>query len=165
MDDYLAKPVSAQALADVLQIWLTQRRAKRVPAPPPPAPDRGQVYDRAGLLRRVEDPALADTLVSGFQGQFPGLAASLWTRIRAGDAPGARALAHQIKGAAATVGGELLRAAAQQLEEAARAGDRAGLAGLMQHLEANYQRYLAALAAAAPSPSSFPEAHHEDAHC
>jgi PAS domain S-box-containing protein len=158
MDDYLSKPISAQALAEVLEAWLKKAPAKAWRSPGAPAHTRGaggsQAFDRAGLMQRVEDEPLAAALISSFELQFPGLAASLRERIRSGDAQEAQAVAHQMKGAAANVGAELLRALAQRMEDAGRARDLGELVRLLPQLDLEFEGFRAAADAEALVPTT-----------
>ena len=57
-----------------------------------------------------------------------------------GEAQAVATLAHKIKGAAANVGGEALAGAASRLEQAAGAGDLAGLGGQVGDIESEFAR-------------------------
>jgi len=84
---------------------------------------RTAIWDRAGLLRRLmDDEELAATILEGFLSDMPKQIARLKESLEAGDTETAERQAHTIKGAAASVGGEQLRALALELEQADKAG-------------------------------------------
>ena len=149
MNDYVSKPVTPQALARVLEKWLTpeggrQRGGKAVAngtarRPEPRAPAH-PVLDLAGLMERVmDDKDLAKTILENFPEDLSQRIGALKTFLKTGDRAGAEREAHSIKGASASVGGEALRAEAFELEKAARAGDLAAadtrLPGLILRFE------------------------------
>jgi HPt (histidine-containing phosphotransfer) domain-containing protein len=74
------------------------------------------------------DRQLAGTVLKGFLEDVPSQLNNLRARIEEADAPGARLQAHALKGAAATVAAEGLRAIALAMEQAGAAGqlDRCG---------------------------------------
>jgi PAS domain S-box-containing protein len=145
MNDYVTKPVSAQALADAVERWLPRDDGEipvHAPAGPPaaaPAKAEGAdapVFDRAGMMARLmDDEDLARTVVDGFLEDAPRQIEALRSYLGAGDAPGALRQAHTIKGASATVGGEALRAVAFEMEKAAIAGDFDAVAAHLPDLE------------------------------
>jgi CheY-like chemotaxis protein/HPt (histidine-containing phosphotransfer) domain-containing protein len=155
MDDYVTKPVSTRLLAEALDKWLPQGsvattdRAPGAPAGTAPAPAQesaAPVFDRAGMMARLmEDEDLAKRIVAAFLGDIPQQIAALRGCLEAGDAMGAGRQAHTIKGAAATVGGERLRAAAFELEKAGKAGDLSAAAGHLAELDAEFDRLKQAL--------------------
>ena len=125
MNDYLAKPVELGPLQDVLAKWLPVSRAGD--GAPAPGPFDGQltqtVFDAEGLLRRVMgDRQLARSVIQGFLEGAPAQLNELRARLVQADAPGARLLAHQIKGAAATAAADGLHAIALAIEREGAAG-------------------------------------------
>ena len=60
--------------------------------------------------------------------------------MRPGTRPAAIEQAHAIKGAAANVGGEALRAVAFEMEKAGRAGDMETLRAIMPKLEKGFEQ-------------------------
>ncbi len=139
MDDYLPKPVSVKSLTTVLEKWLPQG----VPAPIVDLPEPvsrgvvdespGAVWNREALRQRVmEDEELLERVVCGFLEDIPKQLERFAVLLNEGDLAGAARQAHTIKGAAASVGGERVQAAALEAEKAAKAGDPEGLsAGFM----------------------------------
>ncbi len=161
MNDYLAKPVTPEALCRALERWLprdgVESASGACPAEPAGqapasrvdgsaglgvAPDtqRPPVFDRAGLLGRLMgDEKLADTVVQGFLEDAPRLLAALRLCVEAGDVPGAERQAHTIKGASATVGAEALREAAFGAERAAGRGELDAVGRLLPEMERQFE--------------------------
>jgi PAS domain S-box-containing protein len=130
MNDYLPKPVTPQALVEVLEKWLPKEVAHRP----------SLVFDRAALLERLMgDEEVAGTIVDGFLRDIPRQIQALREFLDAANAPGAERQAHTIKGASANVGGEALRAVAHEMEKAGKAGDLAAIKARMADLEAQFE--------------------------
>jgi PAS domain S-box-containing protein len=125
MNDYVAKPVSPRALADVLKRWLPceqgggdARQPQAVHGTPPLAPAAGvPVWDQKGMSdRMMEDTDLIDTILGAFLEDIPGQIAALEGFIGTQDLSSTERQAHAIKGASATVGAERMRAIAFTIE-------------------------------------------------
>ena len=148
MNDYVSKPVSTLALADVLDRWLPTGPAAAGPrnsgaagAPPSEAARNGEapVFDLPGVMSRMmDDDALVRKVIEGFLDDIPKQLAALGALVDAGDAPSTRVTAHAIKGAAANVGGERMRESALAIEKAAAAGDLASAKALVADLNAQF---------------------------
>jgi two-component system sensor histidine kinase/response regulator len=110
MNDYISKPVDLKRLAEVLAKW----------APPPGATEQTKaVFDGDMLVERLMgDRPLANSVIRAFIQDFPSQLDNLRRRLDEADAPGARAQAHVMKGAAATIAAEGLRAIALAIERA-----------------------------------------------
>jgi len=114
MDGYLSKPVSLQRLRATLQRWL-----------------RGAGSDAPAIDRAVLDPWLQGDetarrdLLAKFSGSATESRHDIETAMAAGDLAALAAAAHRLKGSALAVGARALGDAAQTLERAAKAGDRA----------------------------------------
>ena len=148
MNDYLSKPVSPQALADALDRWLPQEAAalpERAPAAPqgtasvgtraPEAP----VFDKVGFLDRImNDEAFARVLVAGYLDGIPTQIKALQDFLETNDVAGSARQVHAIKGAAANMGGEALRAGALKMEEALESGDSATATACLPELKAQF---------------------------
>ena len=140
MNDFLAKPVLLALLSETLARWAApgpQPEAPAAPAAvaavwPAAAPGTAVVFDEAGLCQRLmDDAALARDIARAFLHDLPRQLAVLQGEVQAGACPRTAELAHQLKGAAATVGGEVLRQTAYELEKAAKAGETVRLGALM----------------------------------
>ena len=117
MNDYVAKPVSPQALAEVLDKWLPKETAARTGQAP-----GALVFDKAGMMSRLlDDEELACTLIETFLDDIPNQIKLLRDYLKAGDVSGTERQAHTIKGASANLGGEAFCALAFEMEQAARA--------------------------------------------
>lgn len=82
------------------------------------------VFESESLLKRLMgDQQLAGIILKGFLGDFPTQLINLRTRLAESDGPGARLHAHALKGSAATISAESLRAVAYEMEQAAGTGD------------------------------------------
>jgi PAS domain S-box-containing protein len=150
MNDYVTKPVSPRLLAEALDKWLPQGSAAtmdRVPVVPagaaslPAQESVAPVFDRAGMMSRLmNDEDLAKEILAAFLEDIPRQIAALRSYLESGDARGAERQAHNLKGAAATVGGERLRDVAFEMEKAGKAGDLSAAAGHLAGLDAQFDR-------------------------
>jgi HPt (histidine-containing phosphotransfer) domain-containing protein len=108
---------------------------------PSSAASSALVFERAALLEcLMDDEELAGKVIAGFLDDMPGQIEKLRRCLDVSDAPGAERQAHLLKGAAATVGGEALRALAGEMEKAGRTGDLASVAAGMDDLELQFLR-------------------------
>lgn len=147
MNDYVAKPISPQALAEALEKWLLKEEAEcgiqategrsqkaeedRQPSPP--------IWDRAGLVERLMgDEDLAGTILQGFLADIPRQIEALKGYLEAGDAAGVERQAHTIRGAAGNVGGNTLRTLAFELERAGKSGDLESIKPRLKELAASF---------------------------
>jgi CheY-like chemotaxis protein/HPt (histidine-containing phosphotransfer) domain-containing protein len=175
MDDHLAKPVTPQALSQVLERWrpaggggpsqVADRRSPTEPPTPPfafrlppsaidpppgprpPAPGPG--IDRDAILARMGgDPELLRETAGLCLSELENHVAASRAALASGDATALARSAHTLKGSLSLFGAGAAVASAQALERAAREGacDRAALAALEAEL-AKVVPLLAALAA------------------
>ena len=156
MDDYLAKPFTFLSLSTMMEKWLPAEPHAAAPTAAGVAkatlpadeslewPD----FEPADLMARlVDDEQLARSLVNGFLKDVPKRLARLKQELAAGVAANVEHEAHTIKGAAATISGQALRAVAGKLEQAAHAGDLATVTARLPELEARFARLQATLVA------------------
>ena len=140
MDDYVVKPVTFQSLAGVLEKWLPQQAAPpaasaavSTAAPPPPT------FDKALFMERMlGDETLAREIVHCFLEDMPQQIEALRVALQAADPASSMRQVHTIKGAAANVNAEALRALAFEMEQAACAGLLAAVAARLPDLEAQF---------------------------
>jgi PAS domain S-box-containing protein len=133
MNDYLAKPVEPRQLAEVLGKWLA---ALAAPAGAQETARMQNVFRSDTLLARLSgDRELARRVVAGFLSRLPEQVASLRRSVEKGDAQGTCRQAHALKGSAATVSAESLRAACCELEDAAEAGNFDRASAVLPKLE------------------------------
>lgn len=149
MDDYLSKPFSQQALADVLARW----RVPRIPAQaaaaqtamatsasgePHPSPvthvDRTAWANITALQRPGHPNLLHKTIglyLTSSQTQIDGIRHALQTE----DLQAMLAAAHTLKSSSAMLGATRLAELAGQIETGCRSGQEAQVAELIPHLE------------------------------
>lgn len=141
MNDFVTKPVSADTLARSLQRWLFLGKNECTTSGNSPAsvqcPSKEMVtFDQEGMLRRLAgNEKLATKVIAAFLEEMPRSVQALKNLIESGDAAGAGLQAHSIKGAAANVGGEALRAVAYAMQMAADARDLGAVNNAMPELE------------------------------
>jgi two-component system, sensor histidine kinase and response regulator len=136
MDDYLAKPIDAEALAAVLDHWVPARRAPTPPlkadeaapqtaAPVVPVPvdrlltprvDHDQVASLAGL-RTAGGDSLLVTFIASFARRADDRLESIRDCVERQDAEALVMAAHELKGSAATIGAVVVAALCNELEE------------------------------------------------
>lgn len=141
MDDYVSKPVTPQALAEVLERWLGAGgdKTQRGGGVDPDACDR-EGFDRDALLERVmgDEEVLRDvvqTFVEDAQREI----SLLEEAIAKGDLSLARRQAHSLKGAAANVGALTLQDVAFQAEQAGEACDLERMASLVPKIREAFE--------------------------
>jgi len=155
MNDYIAKPIGLQTLADVLRRWLSTEGVPRlntleggpiqgdreVGGQRAEVDGRSLVFDREGMLGRLMgDEDLANRVVEGFLDDIPRQIQRLKGFLESDDALAAQRQAHTIKGASANIGGERLRKAAFQVERAARDGDLVAARSLITEIDLQFGR-------------------------
>ena len=150
MNGYVSKPVDPAVLAAALDKWLPLRQVDKNHQDTEPqrnscsaplclcgetaAGGSLPIWDRAAMLdRMMGDWSLAQTILKGFAMDMPRQIQLLRVMLASADLDGATRQAHTIKGATATVGGEVVRAAAATMEAAGRNGD---LPAMRNHLAA-----------------------------
>lgn len=139
MSDYLTKPVDLDRLDEVLAKWL--------PAREPAQASGGKVCDAkvfeesAFLDRMMGDRRMAGMVLKGFLDDAPSQLRLLSERMAASDAAGVRLHAHTLKGAAATVSAENLRAVAQAIEEGVKTGRLDQCAELPPRAKGEFDRF------------------------
>jgi len=124
MNDFLAKPVELPRLAAVLAKWISASGPAETAAMTPEAcaEPAEAIFDADSLLRRLMgDRELAQTILRGFLSDAPSQLEHLRVRIDESDASSVQLQAHALKGAAATVGAEVLQLIASEMESAAAA--------------------------------------------
>jgi HPt (histidine-containing phosphotransfer) domain-containing protein len=153
MNDHVTKPIDVAGPSATLENGLRPlgedrkpeaRQSKaaeeaREPGTALPAEENTPVFDHAGFLERMmKDEELARTVVKGFLGDLPDQIARLKDYVASGDPRLVEGQAHKIKGAAAAVGGEALRAIAATMELVGRSGDVKAVENCLAGLEAQF---------------------------
>ena len=163
MNDHLSKPVSAESLAATLRKWLppgpevgprgtTQAEDNRSVSAAPDTEVRSLLlWNRAALVERMlDDQQLAARVVAAFLRDTPSLIETLEARLAEGDVTAVERQAHQIKGAAANIGGETLEHLARQMESAARGGQLEVARGLLSDFKSQFECLAAAMTSDQP---------------
>ena len=156
MNDYIAKPIDPQVLANAVGKWLLREKENtpsgsvgRQPQPEvTSSPIDGElpVFNREDFVRRMmDDEELARTIAGGFLADLPKLIRVLKDLAAKHDIEAIRKQAHQIKGAAGNVSADALRNVALEIEKAGRAGDPDAASALIPDLELQSVRLRTAL--------------------
>jgi PAS domain S-box-containing protein len=146
MNDYVSKPIDPRALGEALNRWLPGDAGASLSSDQTtkmslPEKTDVMVFDKAALLQRLmNDEELARIVIAGFLKDIPLQIQSLKDYLEAGDITGYERQAHTIKGAAANVGGEALRATAFEFEKNGRSSDLEFLRKLIVELELQFNR-------------------------
>ncbi|GFK94487.1 Aerobic respiration control sensor protein ArcB [Fundidesulfovibrio magnetotacticus] len=120
MDDYLSKPVGSEEIQAALHRVLSGRRGEQAGAPPPGS----KLLNEAWLLEKARgNRDFLKKLFAVFVDQQPGKVEEMRAALAAGDLREVAFMAHTLKGGAATMGAEVLKDRAFELEKAAKAGD------------------------------------------
>jgi PAS domain S-box-containing protein len=126
MNDYISKPVSANTIADMLTKWLSpllradgdSAMQSDISSSSSTCADQPVVFDRSAFLERMMgDEELVQSIITVFLEDVPLQIDALERCLAVGDDRSACLQAHTIKGTAANLGGEALRAAAANMEE------------------------------------------------
>jgi CheY-like chemotaxis protein/HPt (histidine-containing phosphotransfer) domain-containing protein len=144
MNDYLAKPLELELLADLLARWLPVSGAGDQPETPRQNAKElpNTIFDAEGLLRRLMgDRQLAGKVIEGFLERTPATLDALRTRLDEADAPGALALAHALRGSSATVAAVGLQVVALAMEVAGKQGELDRCGELLPRAVEEFQRY------------------------
>jgi CheY-like chemotaxis protein len=172
MDDYLAKPFTAEQMRSALVTWLgssTRSNAKRdhltlVASAPPPEPPTApppveaneaepideSVLNALAQLQREGRPDIVNRVITLFLESAPALLKDLEQGVESGDAALLHRASHTLKSASANVGAALLSARCRELEASARAGSVPDAGARVATIIGDYQRAKAALAARLP---------------
>jgi PAS domain S-box-containing protein len=174
MDDYLAKPLEPERLAEKLDKWLPiPEKGDQLPDDWSQTPkgggmdlDAGQCQEstnqeeaeaeqsshavpainKAEFLRRLGgDEELAEQILDGFVENNAKRLKTLSEAIDQNDAAAVREHAHAIKGSALTIGAGLLAEAGRLLEQTGKNGDMARCRALGPRVEYEFQRLCAEL--------------------
>jgi two-component system sensor histidine kinase/response regulator len=148
MDDYLAKPLDPDGLAQVMTKWIGQPKLIQEydEAKKACTTEDDSVFDRRALMKRLAgNERLAERLITEFLGDTPAQLDILRQQVEAGDAPSARRQAHKLKGTAATLSAGALREVPFQAEQAAQVGQLEKLAELVPAMQGEFVRLQGAL--------------------
>jgi signal transduction histidine kinase/CheY-like chemotaxis protein/HPt (histidine-containing phosphotransfer) domain-containing protein len=168
MDDYLAKPFTAEQMRSALMTWLgpTSRNSgntKRdhltlvASVPPQPAPAEAEiqpiddsVLNALAQLQREGRPDIVNRVITLFLESAPALLKDLEQGAASGDTALLHRASHTLKSASANVGAALLSTRCRELEAIARSGSVPDAAARVEMIVSDYQRAKAALTARLP---------------
>jgi CheY-like chemotaxis protein/HPt (histidine-containing phosphotransfer) domain-containing protein len=149
MDDYITKPIIPHVLAATLSKWLLKDEATpmdhdsvAVVKASSSSAETSElpIFDMAGMTQRLQNNmSLLTHVVSVFLKESPNYICQLRQYLEYGDIQNVTRHAHTIKGAAANVGGETLRAVAREMEKAGKAGDLDTARGYMDEVERQFE--------------------------
>jgi CheY-like chemotaxis protein/HPt (histidine-containing phosphotransfer) domain-containing protein len=161
MNDYVSKPIRPEALKAVVLRWLAKQEDGQEPKPAgdegalgeegalgkeslPPDRARNEspaIFDRNDMAQRFQhDEDLIRNLLSYFLEDILVQIKNLFDSMETGDLPAAELRAHTIKGAAANIGAQALRAVAEKLESCAKEGDLPAMQTHREELELQCER-------------------------
>ena len=151
MDDYVSKPLQPDTLLRMIESFLPPAKAQPAPAvtpvvaPAAPAMAAAAApLDLGPLLQRCRgNHEFAGKLLEKFRTQSVEVLDGLVRGLKDGDGELATRSAHTLKGMAATVSAEPLRAAAADAEERSRAGDWDAVQRQLDALRAEVDRCVA----------------------
>jgi PAS domain S-box-containing protein len=151
MDDYVAKPIRPDELAEALRRSRPLRETREASGT-----DGGARLEAAPLesLRELGGDDLVAQVIDAFLADAPHVLATLRLSLEQGDVDELRRAAHTLKSNAATIGAADFSGLCRELEQRAKNGDLAGAAELASRLDAEYAGLQAAIAefqAGAPS--------------
>jgi CheY-like chemotaxis protein/HPt (histidine-containing phosphotransfer) domain-containing protein len=144
MDDYLAKPLSLERLAQVCERWLRADAPEAAPEADPSASAPG-LFD-PGVLTDFANAEQIAGLLTLFLTQLTDGIAELQSAMSAGEAESAARTAHRLKGSAATIGAGAMAEVMQAICRETRAG-RTPSALLTRRAEATATATVAAVRA------------------
>ena len=149
MDDYISKPVQPSKILQMLEQWLPyhchQEGVEGVVARQTSEPANNiqkitePVFDRVAMSKRLMgDEELASTIAEVFLKDLPKQINQLRSLVESNNVSQIAGLAHKIKGASANVGGMMLSASAQKMEQAGNSDDQEVIRHCMLELEQNF---------------------------
>jgi len=167
MDDYLAKPVTVEALAAILARWLPAAVAAG-DGTAAPTPSAGPALDPAVIaeLRTLPGDEVSDLLteiIDLFLAEMPGRLTALAAAVAAGDAAAVHRGAHLMAGSCASLGARDLEQRCRQLMALGAAGTLADTPALTTALFEAYDHLTPLLRAERTSPADHPDGSETDA--
>ena len=116
------------------------RSTPGAPAPSEP-PDAPPLQLDELTQRCLGSMALVERLLASFEQRFPVEVSDIAQCLNVGDVARLVRSAHQLKGAAANMSAPILRSILEQVEHAARAEQLSPIAGYLDQLQAEWQRF------------------------
>jgi CheY-like chemotaxis protein/HPt (histidine-containing phosphotransfer) domain-containing protein len=141
MDAYVTKPIDVRTLVTTLEGLLKGR--KNMASEQQAAPQGGSdlPFDvMAAFDRCMSDAGVVGRVLQKFKEHAPVNLAELQKKVEAKDAAETKRLAHGMKGAAANISAEKLRALALELERLGHEAELSAATGLLKQIEAELNR-------------------------
>jgi CheY-like chemotaxis protein len=152
MDDYVAKPVTAEAIDEVLRRWVPRGAPEAAaPAPPPrrsssPVIDLGMLH-KLRATQREGEPDIVREVVAIFLSEAPARMKAIRAAAEVGDLATAARTAHTLKGSAGHLGAKTLTMLCARFEDKVRSGAGFNAAFAVDAIEEELERVRRALAA------------------
>ncbi len=148
MDDYMAKPITMEAVGAALQRWVRteDREDTDVPAPPIREAVSAVVLDNLRELQDDESPRLVAELIEVYLEELRIRLNALRPAAGTQDSGALVREAHTLKGASLSLGAHPLAALCAEIEEVGAAGRFAGIPDLLSRLDGEAARVRDALA-------------------
>ena len=136
MDDYISKPIRPEDLSRILGTWMHAAEHEPEHEPHDTIDADLPAFDYEGVSERLmNDIDLVRMIADVFFNDLTKKCAALQTALSDADSNQIEILGHTLKGAAANVGLERIRAIAFTIEKAGNRGDLSGIPALLATLE------------------------------
>jgi PAS domain S-box-containing protein len=141
MNDYVPKPLALRTLRAALEKWLGGKEGSERPHMVEiPRDDSTAVFDLDSMRERLSgNDELIVEIIKVFLADIPDQIKKLKDFMGKGDITSIERQAHTIKGAAANVGGDRLRAVAFKMEKGARGGNPDDAGSYLAELEKQFE--------------------------
>ncbi|MDR3298607.1 MAG: response regulator [Candidatus Accumulibacter sp.] len=139
MNDFISKPIERPELNRILMTWLPRKKwtfgeNMKTSNAPSETKDNTVLDRKVGIANFQDDEVLYNKVLVDFRRLHDADAAMIAALLRAGDAAGARRVAHTLKSTAATIGAKALRPIAQAIETSLAEDGKCDV-GLIEELE------------------------------
>jgi len=150
MDDYLSKPFTKDQLRDLLRAWLPKKEERnpvgvRQGKPGEKSPLDAKALNQIRALQQKGAPDLVGQVIQLYLTDAPRLKEAMEAAGLRGDGDGLRKAAHTLKSSSANVGAMGLADLCRELERIGRQGELENIGPMLNELEKEYRRVLAAL--------------------
>jgi CheY-like chemotaxis protein/HPt (histidine-containing phosphotransfer) domain-containing protein/signal transduction histidine kinase len=142
LDDYLAKPLSIDALEAALQRCLPDRQVRTQPAAPlnPPVMFDPERLEHLRSMAGEEGDGLVREVVRLFLDTAPEQLHEMHSHFQAGDMDATARTAHRIKSSSAAIGIDSLTRLCNAIEQSIRQGNQQKAAALITHSRLEYEQ-------------------------